>query len=115
MDLRVAAVLATAAGSGLLSKVGTAVYMAPERGNEQAYGSKADMWATGCVLIEVATGMRLTRGLNVECGVSVRLGISGRFCFLSLSLSLHLIYFALLSSCLHGVSIEQMYVVNPRK
>ena len=58
-----AAVLATGAGSNLLSKGGTPPYFAPERGKDKAYGAKADMWALGCVLIELVTLTRLQRGL----------------------------------------------------
>jgi serine/threonine protein kinase len=49
--------------AALMSKIGTPSYFAPERGNDQAYGFMADMWALGCVLIELITTSRLTRGL----------------------------------------------------
>jgi hypothetical protein len=62
-DFGVAAVLATVAGSNLLSKVGTPPYFSPERGKDLAYGAMADMWALGCVLIELVTLTRLQRGL----------------------------------------------------
>ena len=58
-----AAVLATVSGSNLLSKVGTPPYFSPERGKDKAYGAMADMWALGCVLIELVTLTRLQRGL----------------------------------------------------
>jgi serine/threonine protein kinase len=62
-DFGMAAVLTTAAGSNLSSKGGTSHYFAPERGKDKAYGAKADMWALGCVLIELVTLTRLQRGL----------------------------------------------------
>jgi len=62
-DFGMAAVLATVGGSNLLSKVGTPPYFSPERGKDKAYGTKADMWALGCVLIELVTQTRLQRGL----------------------------------------------------
>jgi serine/threonine protein kinase len=62
-DFGVAAVLATVAGSNLLSKVGTLDYFSPERGKDMAYGAMTDMWALGCVLIELVTLTRLQRGL----------------------------------------------------
>ena len=60
-DFGVAAVLNTVAGSALMSKTGTPPYFSPERGNEQAYGAMADMWALGVVLIELVTLTRQTR------------------------------------------------------
>jgi tRNA A-37 threonylcarbamoyl transferase component Bud32 len=62
-DFGMAAVLATVAGSNLLSKVGTPPYFSPERGKDMAYGAMDDMWALGCVLIELVTLTRLQRGL----------------------------------------------------
>ncbi len=63
-DFGVAAVLSTVAGSAaLLSKHGTPVYYAPERGNEEAYGAKADMWAVGMVLTELVTLSQIEKGL----------------------------------------------------
>jgi len=62
-DFGVSAVLATGARSAKLSSAGTSPYFAPERGNDLAFGAMADMWALGCVLIELVTLTRLTRGL----------------------------------------------------
>ena len=62
-DFGVSAVLATGARSALLSSAGTKPYFAPERGYDLAFGGKADVWALGCVLIELVTLQRLTRGL----------------------------------------------------
>jgi len=63
-DFGVATVLSTVAGSAaLLSNRGTEVYYAPERGNQGAYGAKADMWALGMVLIELVTLSQINKGL----------------------------------------------------
>lgn len=63
-DFGVATVLSTVAGSAaLLSNRGTEIYYAPERGNQQAYGAKADMWALGMVLIELVTLSQINKGL----------------------------------------------------
>ncbi len=60
-DFGVAVLLATVSGSaGLLSKLpGTHQYFAPERARGQSYGRMADMWAVGCVIIELLTRERL--------------------------------------------------------
>ena len=64
-DFGVAVVLATVSGSaGLLSRSpGTHQYFAPERAKSQKYGSMADMWAVGCVIIELFTRERLREAL----------------------------------------------------
>jgi len=64
-DFGVAVVLATVSGSaGLLSRSpGTHQYFAPERAKSQKYGSMADMWAVGCVIIELLTRERLREAL----------------------------------------------------
>jgi len=64
-DFGVAVVLATVSGSaGLLSRSpGTHQYFAPERGKSQKYGRMADMWAVGCVIIELLTRDRLREAL----------------------------------------------------
>ena len=62
-DFGVSTVLATHAGSHLSSKVGTDVYFAPERGYHKKYGALADMWALGCVVLELARLERLTQPL----------------------------------------------------
>jgi serine/threonine protein kinase len=63
-DFGVATVLSTVAGSAaLLSNRGTEVYYAPERGNQQAYGAKADMWALGMMLTELVTLSQINKGL----------------------------------------------------
>jgi serine/threonine protein kinase len=62
-DFGVAAVLNTVAGSALMSKVGTPVYLSPERGHDEVYGALADIWSLGVVLAELVTLLRQTRGL----------------------------------------------------
>jgi serine/threonine protein kinase len=75
-DFGVAVVLATVSGSaGLLSRSpGTHQYFAPERAKSQKYGSMADMWAVGCVIIELLTRERLRKSLGTmgsRCQVAV--------------------------------------------
>ena len=64
-DFGVAARLTTTVGnsSNLHSKKGTDVYYSPERGEGAAYGRKADMWAVGCIVLELARGKRLEGSL----------------------------------------------------
>lgn len=61
-DFGVSKVLTTAAaaaGSNIRSQVGTLIYHAPERARVGTYGFKADMWAVGCLLLELACCKRL--------------------------------------------------------
>ena len=65
VDFGVAAAMSTARGSvlqSLASGAGTRPYFAPERENQLAYGVMADMWALGCVVIEMLTGFAPWRG-----------------------------------------------------
>ena len=62
-DFGVATEVSTVAGSALLSKAGTSPYFAPERGLDKAYGTMADMWAIGCVFVELVTLTRLNKGI----------------------------------------------------
>lgn len=55
--------------------VGTPYYMAPELIEDKPYSKKADLWAAGCVLYELATLQRPFRGSSVSAiAVKVRLG-----------------------------------------
>ena len=49
--------------SGLFSARGTDRYFSPERAQGRAYGLMSDMWALGCVLIELARCVRLEGSL----------------------------------------------------
>ena len=51
-DFGLACVVATAM-SNLCTRSGTLSYMSPERGRGHEYGRKADMWALGCILLEL--------------------------------------------------------------
>ena len=66
-DFGVAAALSSTLGSvfqTLASGAGTRPYFAPERENQMAYGAMADMWALGCLMLELASLLRLDRGLG---------------------------------------------------
>jgi len=69
-DFGASAVVATNAASALQSKVGTQCYYSPERGRSQVYGVKSDMWALGCVLLELLRLQRL-RGALWDDGYEV--------------------------------------------
>ena len=59
-----AATTTAAAGGG--GKGGTPVYMAPEQHDEEEFGqpgAKADIWALGCVLLEMVRCWSISRGL----------------------------------------------------
>ena len=59
-DFGMAEVLASHAGSAQFSKGGgTPRYFAPERANGESYGAMADMFALGCVLVEICTSIPL--------------------------------------------------------
>ena len=63
-DFGVAVVLTVSGSAGLLSRSpGTHQYFAPERGKSRKYGRMADMWAVGCVIIELLTRERLREAL----------------------------------------------------
>ena len=48
--------------SNMKSMVGTFIYWCPELVKDEPYNDKADVWALGCVLYEMATGERPFRG-----------------------------------------------------
>ncbi|KAJ1485394.1 kinase-like domain-containing protein, partial [Baffinella frigidus] len=53
-DFGLAVVANSSAASAAKSKTGTAVYFSPEKADgSDGYDSKADMWAAGCVLVEL--------------------------------------------------------------
>jgi serine/threonine protein kinase len=58
-DFGVAAVLTHTAGTKRRSLVGTDEYLSPEQAMSEPYGRKADMWALGCILVELASCRRL--------------------------------------------------------
>ncbi len=63
-DFGLASVLASSKASNATRAGGTATYLAPERARGEAYGCKADMWALGCVLLEVTLTLTLTLTLT---------------------------------------------------
>ena len=46
-----------------LSKQGTQLYMSPEKGSGKRYGTMDDMWAVGCILLELLRG----EGMGALC------------------------------------------------
>jgi serine/threonine protein kinase len=63
-DFGVAAVLThTARTKSHTSGRGTEKYYSPEKARSKAYGTKADMWAVGCIIIELACCDLLTGAL----------------------------------------------------
>ena len=61
-DFGLAAIVSSSIAPNRQTQAGTANYASPEkvRGRE-GYNSKADMWALGCVLVELASDKRLWR------------------------------------------------------
>ncbi len=62
-DFGVAAVLTHTQGTQRHTNVGTGQYFSPEQAMSRAYGSKADMWALGCIIVELACCRRLNGSL----------------------------------------------------
>ncbi len=54
-----------AAMKGVGVILGTAAYMAHEQAKGRHADKRADIWALGCVLYEMVTGLRVLRGEDV--------------------------------------------------
>jgi serine/threonine protein kinase len=59
-DFNLSVQITSSAASKKSSKGGTSVYFSPERGHGDRYDEKADMWAFGCIIIEMLLLLRLT-------------------------------------------------------
>jgi len=46
---------------GVISRAGTLTYSSPEKASSKAYGSKDDIWALGCIMSELLTGISLSQ------------------------------------------------------
>ena len=57
--------------------IGTGVYMAPERTRTDAYNDRADMWALGLTLVELAAGLVESFGLILANALLRRMNLSG--------------------------------------
>ena len=62
-DFGLSFVVQSSAASACLSKVGTALYFAPERAIGQEYGRSADMWQVGCIILELVLGEHLKESI----------------------------------------------------
>ncbi len=58
-DFGLSAQITSSAASKRNSKGGTTIYFSPERGNGDKYDEKVDMWALGCISIEMVLEQRL--------------------------------------------------------
>jgi len=56
-DFGLACVMSSAAAS---SRAGTLTYASPEKAGARGYNNKDDMWALGCILSELVTGVSIT-------------------------------------------------------
>lgn len=65
-DFGLAVVQSSTAASQLRSRVGTHTHFSPERAHGEGYGKSADMWAVGCILLEIVLGQPLTEPLWSE-------------------------------------------------
>ena len=67
VDFGMAAVFESSAASMAQSKKGTPFYFSPEKADGVGgYDSKSDMWAAGCILVEIGTGERLLRPIHSD-------------------------------------------------
>jgi len=67
VDFGLAIVVDSSLGEAVRSKKGTAIYFSPEKvDGVDGYDSKADMWAAGCMLLELGTGERLLKPLHSD-------------------------------------------------
>jgi serine/threonine protein kinase len=58
-DFGLSAQITSSAASKRNSKGGTSIYFSPERGHGDKYDEKVDMWALGCISIEMVLEQRL--------------------------------------------------------
>ena len=65
-DFGLSAHLSATAASKRTSKSGTALYFSPEKGREDPYDYAADMWAAGCILLELLLKESLKQALWPE-------------------------------------------------
>jgi serine/threonine protein kinase len=59
-DFGLSAQISSSTASKRSSKAGTSAYFSPERGQGDKYNEKADMWAVGCIILELVCKQRLT-------------------------------------------------------
>ncbi len=57
------ACISQSAASGTHTWVGATAYLSPEKARGQTYDGRDDVWATGCILLELCTAERITRAL----------------------------------------------------
>lgn len=76
-DLGCAKLVPEFSKNGVPEISGTPAFMAPEvaRGEEQ--GFPADVWAVGCIIIEMATGNNPWKELNDAVSALYKIGFSG--------------------------------------
>jgi len=60
-DFGLACVASSDASAGVQSRAGTLTYASPEKASSKPYDSKDDMWALGCVMSELITGVSLSQ------------------------------------------------------
>ena len=62
-DFGYSAQLSSTLASKCSGRGGTTTYFSPEKGLEEKYGYAADMWAVGCILLELLIGEPLREAL----------------------------------------------------